>query len=139
MYNFDESFLDSVGLGTLPQEQKNIFLQYAQDQFEIRIGEKISQNLNEEQLTEFENIIDNDNETMTKWLQSLGDFRKDTVYQKIMANTGEPDGSLELLNNYVTAKWLDQNCPNYDALISSSLDELRAEIMSQKDAILAAA
>ena len=36
MYSFDESFLEGVGLSNLPQNQKDIFLQYAQDQFEIR-------------------------------------------------------------------------------------------------------
>ena len=139
MYSFDESFLEGVGLSNLPQNQKDIFLQYAQDQFEIRIGEKMSQALNEEQLTEFENIIDNDKATVDRILGELGDYHQDPVYQQLMVNTGAGDGSIELINAYVTAKWLDKNCPTYGNMINESLEELRAEIISQKDAILAAA
>ena len=43
MFQFDESFLEQVGLSNMPQEQKETFLQYAQDQLEVRIGEKMSE------------------------------------------------------------------------------------------------
>ena len=56
MYKFDDSVLESVGLGSMPAEQKDAFLQYAQDQLEVRIGEKMSEGLTEAQLDEFEKI-----------------------------------------------------------------------------------
>ena len=64
MFKFDNRFLDSVGLTDLPESQKEAFLQYAQDQLEIRIGEKMSENLTNDELDEFENIIDNDADTI---------------------------------------------------------------------------
>ena len=139
MYTFDESFLESVGLAALPEEQKAVFLEYAQDQFEIRIGEKMSEGLTDAQLDEFEKIIDNDDEAVRKLLNSVGNFREDPLYLQIKKNTNAPDSSVTLLNDYITAKWLDLNCPNYDAIINDALDELRNEIVTQKDAILAAA
>jgi hypothetical protein len=139
MYNIDDSFLESVGLGGLPADQKSGFLQYAQDQLEIRIGEKMSNNLNEAQLDEFEKIIDNDEETVGALLQNAGNYQEDPLYIQIKKNTNAPEGSITLLNDYITAKWLDMNCPNYDAIINEALDELRNEIVTQKDAILAAA
>ncbi len=139
MYTFDESFLESVGLAALPDEQKAVFLQYAQDQFEIRIGEKMSEGLSDAQLDEFEKIIDNDEETVGALLTNAGNYQEDPLYIQIKKNTNAPEGSLTLLNDYVTAKWLDMNCPNYDAIINDALDELRNEIVTQKDAILAAA
>ena len=59
MYKFDDNFLESVGLGSMPAEQKEAFLQYAQDQLETRVGEKMSEGLSDAQLDEFEKIIDN--------------------------------------------------------------------------------
>ncbi len=138
MFKFDNRFLDSVGLADLPDSQKEAFLQYAQDQLEIRIGESMSESLNDDQLSEFERIIDNDPATLQELLNSYGDYQNDEVYQTLKRNTGAQDGDANLLSDYVTAKWLNQNCPQYQQIIKESLTDLQNEIREQKDAILAA-
>ncbi len=138
MFKFDNRFLDSVGLADLPDSQKEAFLQYAQDQLEIRIGESMSESLNDDQLSEFERIIDNDPATIQGLLDSYGDYQNDEVYQTLKRNTGTQDGDANLLSDYVTAKWLNQNCPQYQQIIKESLTDLQDEIREQKDAILAA-
>ena len=137
MFQFDESFLDSVGLSGMPEEQKNNFLQYAQDQLEVRIGEKMSEGLTEAQLDEFERIIDNDQETVQKWLKDLGDYKNDEVYKNLLDGSDVAEGTPEFLNDYVTAKWLNQNCPQYQEIIRESLEGLQEEIKQQKEEILA--
>ena len=138
MFKFDNRFLDSVGLADLPDSQREAFLQYAQDQLEIRIGESMSESLNDDQLSEFERIIDNDPATLQGLLDSYGDYQNDEVYQTLKRNTGAQDGDANLLSDYVTAKWLSQNCPQYQQIIKESLTDLQNEIREQKDAILAA-
>lgn len=135
MYNIDDSFLESVGLGGLPADQKSGFMQYAQDQLEIRIGEKMSNNLSEAQLDEFEKIIDNDQEMMQKWLAAAGDYKNNEVYQKLVEAAG--GDSAEVENDFVTAVWLNRNCPQYQQLIDESMNEIREEITKNKDQILA--
>ena len=137
MYQFDESFLDSVGLSGMPEEQKQSFLQYAQDQLEVRIGEKMSEGLSDEQLDEFERIIDNDEATVQKWLADLGDYKNDDTYKKLLDGSEDEEDSPQFLADYVTAKWLDQNCPQYQDIIKESIEGLQAEISSQKEQILA--
>ena len=137
MYQFDESFLDSVGLSGMPEEQKQSFLQYAQDQLEVRIGEKMSEGLSDEQLDEFERIIDNDQETVQKWLADLGDYKNDETYKKLLDGSEDEEDSPQFLADYVTAKWLDRNCPQYQDIIKESIEGLQAEISSQKEEILA--
>ena len=138
MFKFDNRFLDSVGLADLPDSQKEAFLQYAQDQLEIRIGESMSESLNDDQLSEFERIIDNDPATLQGLLDSYGDYQNDEIYQTLKRNTGAQDGDNSLLSDFVTAKWLNQNCPQYQQIIKDSLADLQDEIREQKDAILAA-
>jgi len=138
MFKFDNRFLDSVGLTDLPDSQKEAFLQYAQDQLEIRIGESMSRSLNESQLDEFERIIDNDQATVQGLLSSYGDYQNDEAYQTLKRNTGAQDGDATLISDYVTAKWLNANCPQYQQIIQDCLTGLQDEIRSQKDAILAA-
>lgn len=137
MFQFDESFLEQVGLSNMPQEQKDTFLQYAQDQLEVRIGEKMSEGLSEEQLDEFEKIIDNDQETVQKWLAQFGDYQNDETFIKLKEDADADGDDQMLLADYVTAKWLDQNCPQYQQIIHDVMGELQEEISQQKDAILA--
>ncbi len=136
MFQFDDNFLESVGLSNLPEEEKDNFLQYAQDQLEVRIGEKMSEGLTEEQLDEFEKIIDNDQETVQKWLDQIGDYKNDETYKKLLEGAEEDEGSPQFLNDYVTAKWLDKNCPQYQDIIKDAMKSLQDEISSQKDKIL---
>ena len=137
MFQFEESFLEQVGLSNMPQEQKDNFLQYAQDQLEVRIGEKMSEDLSEAQLDEFEKIIDNDQETVQKWLAQLGDYQNDETFIKLKEDADMDGDDQMLLADYVTAKWLDQNCPQYQQIIHDVMGELQEEISQQKDAILA--
>ena len=137
MYQFDESFLDSVGLSGMPEEQKASFLQYAQDQLEVRIGEKMSEGLSDDQLDEFERIIDNDEATVQKWLADLGDYKEDETYKKLLEGSEDEADSPQFLADFVTAKWLDQNCPQYQDIIKEAIEGLQAEISSQKEEILA--
>ena len=134
MYKFDDNFLESVGLANIPAEQKDAFLQYAQDQLEVRIGEKMSEGLSDEQLDEFEKIIDKDQATMSKWLDAAGEYKNDDLYRKITESLGE---SPDTANDYVMAKWLNQNCPQYQSIIDESIASLREEISANKDALLA--
>lgn len=135
MYKFDDNFLESVGLGSMPAEQKDAFLQYAQDQLEMKIGEKMSEGLSNEQLDEFEKIVDNDKATIDRWLAGAGDYKNDAVYQKLVESLGSENE--EVLSDYVTAKWLDQNCPQYRQIITDSIKAIREEIAANKDALLA--
>lgn len=133
MYKFDDTFLEAVGLGALPEDQKAAFLENAQDQFEVRVGEKMNAQMTDDQVAEFEKIIDNDQETINRWLSNLGDYRSDEIYQRIASRV---ENESDRVNNYVSAKWLDQNCPNYRQLIEQTLEELKQEIIANRAAIL---
>ena len=38
MYQFDDRFLESVGLSEMGDDQKETFLDYAQEQFEVELA-----------------------------------------------------------------------------------------------------
>lgn len=135
MFTLDDSFLDMVGLSDMPEDQKNEFLAYAQDQLEIRIGEKMSNSLNDTQIDEFERIIDNDKDMVKAVIGE--NYKDDQLYQVLLNNSDSAEGSDEFLNELAAAKWLNQNCPQYQDIIRDTFQELRDEIFAQKDAILA--
>lgn len=72
---FDDKFLQEVGLSAMPENQKQPFLDYVQEQLEIRIGQRISKGLSETQLNEFDRITD-PNEA-ARWLEkNRPDYRE---------------------------------------------------------------
>ena len=79
---FNEQFLQEMGLSSMPEEQKKKFLAYIQEELEIRIGERIAMGLTETQLNEFDMI--SDQSEATKWLEKN---RPD--YREIVARTIE--------------------------------------------------
>lgn len=72
---FDENFLQEMGLSAMPEDQKQAFLKYIQEELEVRIGERISKGLTEVQLNEFDLITDQ--AEATKWLEkNRPDYRE---------------------------------------------------------------
>ncbi len=72
---FNEQFLQEMGLSAMPEEEKRKFLEYIQEELEIRIGERISKGLTEEQLREFDLITDQSESV--KWLEkNRPDYRE---------------------------------------------------------------
>lgn len=55
---FDENFLQEMGLSSMPADKKQEFLNYIQNELEIRIGRRISEGLTEAQLQEFDNLTE---------------------------------------------------------------------------------
>lgn len=62
----DEGFLREVGLAVMPNEQRRAFLEYVQEELEVRVGEGIAEGMTEEKMKEFE-AAETDEET-EKWL-----------------------------------------------------------------------
>lgn len=72
---FDDNFLQEMGLASMPEDQKQAFLRYVEEELEVRIGERISKGLTEAQLNEFDLITDP--AAATAWLEkNRPDFRE---------------------------------------------------------------
>ncbi len=72
---FDDNFLQEMGLTAMPEDEKQKFLDYIREELEIRIGERISRGLTEAQLNEFDTITDQ--AEAAKWLEkNRPDYRE---------------------------------------------------------------
>ena len=72
---FDENFIKEMGLSAMPEDKKQDFLNYIQEELEVRIGERISKGLTEAQLQEFDSLLGT--EEASKWLEkNRPDYRE---------------------------------------------------------------
>lgn len=70
MFELDDQFLVSVGLGDMPEEQKKPFLDHLLEELELRVGTRLSEGMSDSELTEFEKLIEaHDERGAQRWLK----------------------------------------------------------------------
>jgi len=137
MFQLDEQFLQDIGLGSLPEEQKQPFLQHVYDQLEYRVGVRLSEGMSDAQLEQFEAIIDRKTEVVDAWIaQYAPAFEQDVLYQKLQAGAELPAGDPSLKAEYAATKWLEVNRPDYRDIVAQTLEAIKQEINQGRDAIL---
>lgn len=137
MFQLDDKFLQDIGLASLPEEQRKPFLQHVYDQLEYRVGVRLSEGMSDAQLEEFESIIDRKPDVVDTWVASFApNFTEDPLYTKIQTASGLPAGDERIKAEFAATKWLEVNRPDYRDVVAATLEELKTEIASNKDAIL---
>jgi hypothetical protein len=137
MFRLDEQFLKDIGLDSLPEEQKKPFLQHIYSELELRVGTRLSDGLSDTQLEEFEKIIDRDQEKVQSWLAiHAPNYAQEEAFGKLQQATGLEANDPRLVAEFTATKWLEVNRPDYRDVVAQVLDELKREIMSNRDAIL---
>lgn len=139
MFQLDDKFLADIGLTNLPDDQKQAFLQHIYEELELRVGTRLSDGLSDTQLEEFEKIIDRDQATIDGWLAHYApNYQDDEIFKRMQQTTQLDPSDPSLRMEYVATKWLEVNRPDYRQVVAQVLDELKKEIMANKDAILGA-
>ncbi len=137
MFQLNDQFLTDIGLGSLPEEQKRPFLEHLYLELQDRVGRRLSEGMSDAQLEEFENIIDKKEAAVQNWLQQFApQYASDELYLRIQQQTGLPAGGAALNGEYAATKWLEVNRPDYRDVVSRTLEELKQEIIRDRDAIL---
>lgn len=71
MFQIDDKFLESLGLGALPQAEKDTMKAHIYETLEMRVGMTLASNMSEAQLDEFEQLMNKDDqEGALRWLET---------------------------------------------------------------------
>ena len=137
MFQLDDKFLQDVGLGGLPEDQKQAFLDHFREQLELRVGTRLSEGLSDGQLAEFESFIDRDSEKVDAWLAAnVPTYQEDQIYVQLKAGAPASVPESVVKAEYASLKWLGLNRPDYRDVVAATMDELKSEIIANRDAIL---
>lgn len=139
MFQLDDKFLQDIGLGAMPDDQKQAFLEEIYNELQLRVGTKLSEGLSNDQMTEFESFIDRDETRVNTWFtQHLPNYAEQPDYQQLKSGAPETASELDILCEYGSLKWLELNRPDYRSVVAAELEALKNEINQNKDAILSA-
>ncbi|MDR1197162.1 MAG: DUF5663 domain-containing protein [Candidatus Nomurabacteria bacterium] len=137
MFRLDNKFLEDLGLGDLPEEQKKAFLQHIYSELEMRVGEKLTEGMNDAMLDEFGSFVDKNVEKMKEWFAAkLPDYANSEDFQALQQKTPAADEAT-LLSEFGAMKWLQINRPDYPQVVAATLEELKKEIAANREKILA--
>jgi hypothetical protein len=137
MFQLDDNFLEDIGLSSLPDEQKKPFLQHIYDELELRVGTRLSEGMTDEQLKEFESIIDRKDNIITLWLDKNDPtYYNDPVFIKLQNSTGLDVNDPNLRADYAATKWLEVNRSDYRSVVAAVLAEIKQEVIANRNAIL---
>ena len=83
MLKIDNSLLQEIGLGTLPDAEKNSLLKHVYETLEMRVGMRLADQMSNQQLDEFEQYFEaKDDAGAFKWLESNFPNYKDIVQEE---------------------------------------------------------
>lgn len=75
MMRVDEQFMEEVGLGAMPADEKKAFMQHAEEELQVRVGQGIGAGLPDEKMREFDEVTDLN--AARNWLeQNVPDYRE---------------------------------------------------------------
>jgi len=137
MFQLDDKFLQDLGLDQLPEEQKKPFLDHIYSELEMKVGTRLSDGMSDAQLEEFERIIDRNPEAVENWLtQNVPGYQQDENFQRLQQATQLESSDINLKAEFAATKWLEVNRPDYRNVVAQVLEELKQEIMANREAIL---
>lgn len=83
MLKIDNSLLQDLGLGTLPDAEKNSLLKHIYETLEMRVGIRLADQMTNQQLDEFEQYFEaKDDAGAFKWLEANFPNYKDIVQEE---------------------------------------------------------
>lgn len=137
MLKLDNKFLEDLGFGELPEEQRKPFLQHIYEELELRVGTKLSDGMNDVQLQEFEAIIDRKEGAVDNWLNKyIPNYKQEKGFVQLQNNTKLSADDPNIKAEFAATKWLEINRPDYKDVVAQVLDELKNELISNRNAIL---
>lgn len=119
-----EEMIEQLEIGDLsPEDQKS-----ALDLLDSKIGEEIVKSLDEQQLNEYDAIIDGDQRVIDAWLdQNYSDYKTSPVYEEAQAAfEDDPEGVPPEVVVASTA-WVEKNVPNLPEIVENVIEKYKQE------------
>ena len=139
MFQIDDNFLAGLGLGALPQDEKEKMKAHIYETLEMRVGMRLASGMSDQQLSEFEGFMSGDPTKATDYLTAWNsDWARDPAYvaSKQAAVQSGIDANAAT-SEFAALKWLETNFPDYKKVVAEELEKLKQEITQAAPQILA--
>ena len=126
---YDEQIVEELGLEELDQEKQQEII----DAYRMEIGQSLAGDLSEEQLEEFEAIINGDQDVIDGWLQeNAPDYKTTEAYEKLNEGYDEDPEKVPADKVFASMAWIQKNSPDFTGKVEDIKDRFKADIEQYK-------
>lgn len=126
---YDEQIVEELGLKELDRDKQQEII----DSYRIEIGQALAGDLNEEQLEEFEAIINGDQDVINGWLQeNAPDYKTTEAYEQLGQGYDEDSEKVPADKVFASMAWVQKNSPNFASTVEVIKDRFKADIEQYK-------
>ena len=146
MIRIDDSLLEEIGLIGLPEHERRDMLKHIYSTLEMRVGMRLAERMNDQQLDEFEKFIDGDlvyienylNQLKPGWQQAPAYIKELQMAHEASQRNNMPFNELSVKSQFGALTWLETNFPDYKDVVAGELDKLKVEIKQDSSKIIEA-
>lgn len=111
-----------------PERQQRVL-----DELNMLVGEAMLGHLSEKQVTEYESIINGDQEVITAWLtENDPDYQDSVAYQQLAEGYEDDPDKVPADKVYASMAWIEKNNPNLSETVSMIKAKLKANLDHDK-------
>jgi len=121
----NEDLIKELGLENLtPTQQESVI-----EELNMRVGQALVADLSEEQIKEYEQILNGEQAVITAWLEENEPNYKDLVaYKQLDAGyAGDPE-KVPADKVYASMAWVEKNSPNFAEVVATIKADLKEKI-----------
>jgi len=120
----DEQIIAQLNIAELPDDEKSVVITEAQ----VRIGEIISEELTNEQLTEYQAIINGDEQVIDAWLEkNVPNYKDEAIYQSFEEGYESDPEHNSPAKLFASIAWVQLTVPHIQDLVAKALERFKQE------------
>jgi len=125
----DEQLIAELEIQSFTTEEQ----QHVLDGLRLKIGEALAADYSDDQLDEYQSIIDNDTEVIQRWLtQNTPDYKSTVAYQQLAEGNDQDPDWVSPDKVYAYMAWVEKNSPGLAETVTRIKAEVKADVNSYK-------
>lgn len=121
----EEQLIEQLGIGNLPKERQDAIL----EELNYKIGEAISAEYTEQQMNEYQAIINDEHAVIDAWLDKyVPDYKESPVYQEIASGYDSDPEHINPAKVFASMAWTQVNSPNAPEIVAKVIDDFKKEL-----------
>jgi hypothetical protein len=116
--------IEQLGIADLPEDEQTEIINEAQ----VRIGEAVSEQLTDEQLAEYQAIIDGNEQVISSWLEkNVPEYKDEAVYQSLEESVESDPEHNDPAKLFASLAWVQLTVPNLPDVLAEALESYKQE------------
>lgn len=120
----DEQIVEQLNIAELPDDEKTAVITEAQ----VRIGEAVSEQLTDEQINEYQAIIDGNSEVIASWLgKNVPNYKDEAVFQSFEEGFELDPERNDPAKLFASIAWVQLTVPHIQDIVAKAIDAYKQE------------